>query len=126
VARSDPYGSISSGELRHQVKIYRNLVTRSPMGAELTVPMLVRPTAVWVRIEPLQGQERFVAQQIFPEANALIMMRGILARELNLDVKMWIVFRDVRRYDIVDISDVDERYRETRITCIERPIGRNV
>jgi head-tail adaptor len=126
VARSDPYASISTGELRHLVKIYRNLVTRSPMGAELMVPILVRPTAVWVRIEPLQGQERFVAQQIFPEANALITMRGMLAKELNLDVKMWIVFRESMRFDIVDISDVDERYRETKITCIERPIERNV
>lgn len=123
MAGIDPYGSIVAGELRHPIKVMKNVITRSPTGAEIPVPTPVFPSTVWARIEPLQGNERFVAQQAFPNCTTRITIRGMLARYIT--VEMWVLFRD-RVFDINDIGDVDLRYRTTILTTTERPANRNV
>ena len=119
----DPFGSIASGELRHRIAIQRKVVTRDQFGSELTNWVDVFPQMVWARVQPLQGRELFAAQQVFPEANTQITVRGMVGKDV--DVTMRVFFRN-RQFDIVDVSDIDERRREAVITAVERPAGRNI
>ena len=115
----DPFGSISPGELRHRVTFQRNIPRRDEYGAEN--PSWADFITAWARLEPLAGQELFASQQLYPESNTRITVRGAVGAQLG--VTMRAIYRG-RQFDLVNFSDVDERRIETIITAIERPPGR--
>jgi SPP1 family predicted phage head-tail adaptor len=126
MAKSNPFPSVDPGELRHRVTFQRNIPSRDQFGA--SNPNWEDFVTVWGRIEPLSGQERFVSQQLYPESNTRITVRGqvgaMLVNAQSPDVTMRAVYRG-RNFDLVNFSDVDERRIETSITAIERPSNRN-
>lgn len=113
--------SVSSGELRHRVLFQAPVSVQDAAGGD-TVAWGEVVTA-WARIEPLTGRELFTAQQVYPEANTRITVRGPIGA--LLDVTMRAYFHN-RQFDILDIGDTEERRIEAIITAIERPPGRNV
>lgn len=117
----DPFGSINPGELRHRVTFQRNIPQRDEFGG--SNPNWEKFLTCWARIEPLSGAELYASQQIYPESNTRITVRGAIAKQL--DVTMRATFRG-RQFDLVNFSDVDERRIETSIVAIERPPGRNI
>ncbi len=117
----DPFGSITPGELRHRVTFQRNVPDRDQFGAEN--PHWFDVITAWARLESLGGAELANSQQVYPESNTKITVRGVVAAKL--DVTMRAIFRE-RQFDLVNFSDVDERLIVTHITAIERPPGRNI
>lgn len=63
-----------AGQLRHRVTLQSKSVTRDAMGGE-TITWNDTVTNVPAAIEPLQGRERFLAQQIQPELSVRIRIR---------------------------------------------------
>jgi len=128
MASKDPFGSVVAGELRHRVTFQRNLPSRDAYGA--SNPNWVDFMTVWARLEPLAGQELYASQQIYPESNTRITVRGAVGKLLvdaqaqQPDLTMRALFRG-RQFDLVNFSDIDERRIETVITAVERPAGRN-
>ena len=117
----DPFGSIAPGELRHRVVFQKPIEGQSDTGAKTT--SWVNVLTAWARVEPLAGKELYSAQQLYPETNTTIIVRGLVGK--MLEQKMRALFRG-HQYDIVDIVDVDERRVEARVMAIQRPTSRAI
>jgi SPP1 family predicted phage head-tail adaptor len=102
------------GKRRHRVTITRrkgnSLGTRGQLSQEYTTV----EKNVLVSISQLSGDERVLANQVFPSATHSVNMRW---RE-GLAVEDRLTFGS-RRLNILDIDNVDERNREYVITAGE-------
>ena len=115
----DPFGAVAAGELRKRVVFQDYVEVQSVTGA--VSPSWVNIITAWARIEPLSGRELYQAQQIYPETTTQITVRGVVGK--MLDPRMRMLFEG-RQFDIIDITDIDERRVETLIMAKERPVSR--
>jgi SPP1 family predicted phage head-tail adaptor len=125
---TQPVDEIEIGQLRHRITIQTPQVTgQDSTGAELI--SWVEFAQVWANVMPIGGREIFAAAQIYPDADTRIIMRW----RSDLDPKMriwWPVSARPsnghdRQFDILNISDINERHHEIEIIALERPIERN-
>lgn len=79
------------------------------------------PTITWERwkqlrcqIEPLQGRERFEAQQVRPEVTHQVRMRYVDGLSTRYRISY-----DGRTLNIAEMINVDERNREHLLMCAE-------
>src|SRR5229473_523120 len=108
-------GNITAGELIHRVVFQKPIDRQSNTGAPIVTWQNV--ITAWARVEPLTGRELFAAQQLYPETDTRITIRGNVGK--LLDQKMRMMFRG-NQYDIQDITDLDEMRIETSIMAIQR------
>ena len=71
-------------------------------------------TSVYANIEPMGGREYVSANQVVGEANTIIRMRA-LSGLTTKDRISW----NGRKFEIVAISDKEERGREAELMCKE-------
>src|ERR1700730_18370087 len=92
-------GSVVAGELIHRVIFQKPVDAQSPTGAPIRT--WVNVVTAWARVEPLSGHELFAAQQLYPDTDTQITIRGNVGK--LLDQKMRMMFRG-NQYDIQDIT----------------------
>ncbi len=106
---------MKAGELRHRVKIQKLDEAQGGTGEILKGDADWTDFAeVWAAIEPLQGRELFIAQQISAEVNSRVKFRflkGVVPR-------MRILF-GTRKFDIKAVINLLERNREMQALCKE-------
>lgn len=71
----------------------------------------------WASVEPLQGRERFAAQQVQPETDHRIRLRYDTALT-GLKPKMRVKF-ETRVFDVLAVLNLEERNREFELLCRE-------
>jgi SPP1 family predicted phage head-tail adaptor len=103
---------LQSGQLRHRVSIEVNTPTRSATGAE--VPGWTLLADRWAAVLPQAGREFYAAKQLHAEVTHLITIRGPLAVQPEMRIRM-----GGRLFDILSVIDVEERHQELRLLCRE-------
>lgn len=108
-----------AGQLRYLVTIQQQTVARSSMGSEQ--PTWTPFAQAWAGFEPLSGRELVAAKQVQGEETTRIRMRFIA----GLNPKMRVAFVDLiqnktRIFDILGITNTEERNREITLVCVER------
>jgi SPP1 family predicted phage head-tail adaptor len=112
-----------SGALRHRVKLQApSTVAQDSFGEddggyEATPNLAVRDAA----IEPLKGNERFVAQQLDATLTHRITLRyDPVSAGLTPAHRLVMIGSTNRVFDIRDIVDIDERNQTLEIMAMER------
>lgn len=103
---------MEAGRLRHRVKLQRYDRVSDGMGGY--EEQWVDVATVWASVEPLQGRERFEAQQVQATTSHRVRMR------YRSDVKpeMRVLFGS-RILHIQAVVDPQERHRELQLLCEE-------
>lgn len=104
-----------AGELRHRVTIQEPQAGRDSYGAETVV--WVNVATVWAAIEPLAGQERFLAQSDQVLAEGMVRIR--IRYRSGITAKMRVAFSN-RVFDVQQIAEVQTRRREMLLICREK------
>lgn len=106
---------MKAGELRHRIKIQKLDEAQGGTGE------ILKGDADWTdfatrsaAIEPLQGRELFIAQQVSAEVNTRVRLRHLA----GVTPRMRILF-DGREFDIKSVLNLGERNRETELLCKE-------
>lgn len=101
-----------AGRMRHLVWVERPTTTQTASG---------EPVLTWERwkqlrcqIEPLQGRERFEAQQVRPEVTHQVRMRYVHGLSPRDRLRY-----DGRTLNISELTNVNERNREHLLLCAE-------
>lgn len=112
--------SIRSGELRHQVYFERDAGTKDDGGS--VVPVW-RPVGNPFRcsITPLSGTKQLLAMQAQARVTHTIVMRY----RQGIDPH-WRIRYGVRVFEIVSVTDVEERHRKIEILAAEVPLENTV
>lgn len=103
-----------AGKMPHRIKIQADTPTRDVLGAETSAWATIAGGNCWARIEPLSGQERWVAQQVNAESTLKVTMRYDSA----LTEQHRILFGS-RVLQINAISNTDEMNKELVVMCSE-------
>lgn len=106
-----------AGKLRHRVAITRETRTADSFG-QLTDATPETVGTVWAEIRPLSGKEMEIARQLRAETTHRIRMRRTYA-VLPTD---YLLFGS-RRFNILEITDFDERGIELSILASEITTG---
>lgn len=101
-----------SGRLRHKIEFVTNGETQDELGG--IVSGGVHFAFSMAEIKPVNGNEKFIANQVFPEATAQIICRYIA----GVTTKHKINF-GTRRFDIINSQNKDERNIELYIVAKE-------
>lgn len=104
---------MQAGKLRHRVEVQTNVEVRDTTG---------QPTNVWsvtatvrAAIEPLQGRELLIAQQVTPQIT-----HRITLRHRSLTPKQQLVEAGgTRTFQIISVANKNERNHELVVMCIE-------
>jgi len=100
------------GALRHQVTVEQPVEAQDAAGAVTkTWTSVATP---WAAVEPMRGQERFLAQQVAADVTHKITMRYESA--LASMTPKWRVSLGSRRFDLLAVLDPGER--DTAIECL--------
>lgn len=106
---------MKAGELRHRGKIQKLDEAQGGTGEILKGDADWTDFAErWAAIEPLQGRELFIAQQVSAEVNTRIRFRYLA----GVTPRMRFLF-DSREFDIKAVLNPLERKRETELLCKE-------
>lgn len=100
------------GRLRHVVKIQNATYAADAHGDE--VETLSDAETVRASIEPLQGRERWLAQQVESEVTVRIRIRY----HSEVTQQSRIIF-GTRKYEVLNVIDPQERHREMELLCKE-------
>jgi len=103
---------MNPGRLRHRVNLQRKRITRDAYGEE-AIEWTTYAT-VWAAIEPLQGQERFGAQQVKATTSHRVIIRyvkGVKAEDR--------VLYGSRALEINQVLNPDERNQQLTLICSE-------
>lgn len=101
-----------AGKLRNSITIQKDTPTRDGYGAE--VASWSTHASRWAWIQPLNGSEKYVSQQIQAITTHQITIRfatGVLP-------KMRVLF-GTRVFDIVQVLDLEEKGTELKLVCKE-------
>ncbi|MHB8100372.1 MAG: head-tail adaptor protein [Sulfuricurvum sp.] len=101
-----------SGKLRHKIQILTISGTQDNYGGLSEVETLLNETMS--EIKPIGGGERFMSNQVFPEATSQILCRYVP----GVTTKHKIKFVD-RYFDILNVQNKDERNVELIIIAKE-------
>ena len=99
------------GRLRHRVTIQTSEAVRDSYGGQTTE--WVDEKTVWASIEPLRGEERFLAQQVTASTTTKIVMRY---RPLSTDQR---IKHGETIYDIQSVIDPEKRHEMLEVMCTE-------
>ena len=107
-----------AGRLRHRVAIQDATETRDAHGGVSRA--WSTSATVWASVEPLQGRELWLAQQVQAQATVRVRMRY----RSGLDSTMRLQLLDgdgnaEKTYNIEAVMDLGERGRELEILCAE-------
>jgi SPP1 family predicted phage head-tail adaptor len=105
-----------AGQLRHRVSIQTNSAVQNGFGEPTT--SWSETAKAWARVENLQGQELFAAQQLIPEVTTKITMRYRAGMRADMRIVM-----GSRSFDIKSVLNVEERNRTLELLCIEQPLS---
>lgn len=100
------------GALRHQVTVERPVRAQDAAGAVTTTWTSV--ATPWAAVEPIRGQERFLAQQVAADVTHKITLRYESA--LSAMTPAYRVSLGARRFDLLAVMDPGER--DTTIECL--------
>lgn len=106
---------MQAGGLRHRVVI--ESATEAANATGELIPIWSALATRWASVEPLQGRERFAAQQAQPETDHRIRLRYDTALA-GLKPKMRAKF-GTRVFDILAVLNLGERKREFELLCRE-------
>lgn len=113
------------GSMRDRIRIQKNIGQQTASGAVETE--WVDFANVWASIQEQGGNELFAAQQIYPEARALIFIRYVPGIDESMRI-LWFdsaAQKDVT-YDILDQTRLEENRRHIlQVTAKRRPTERN-
>lgn len=103
---------MQAGPLRHRVTIETKREERDAHGGivEVWAPL----TTVWAAVEPLQGRELFLAQQV----DARLSHRVTLRYQADITPTHRLVFKERALYP-VSVQQVEERNRTTVVLATE-------
>lgn len=104
------------GALRHQVTVERPVRAQDAAGAVTTTWTAV--ATPWAAVEPMRGQERFVAQQVAAEVSHKITLRYESA--LAGMTPAWRISFGSRRFDLLAVLDPGERNTVIECLAVER------
>jgi head-tail adaptor len=109
----------AAGKYRHKLGVYANGTAVDAMGA----PVNPRPTSkgtligeIWAAVEPGQGQENF--KEGVTVAGSVFAIKYRAPRSFAITTSCWFQW-GTRRFDILDIGDMEERGIEAVATCRE-------
>ncbi len=106
---------MKAGELRHRIKIQKLDEAQGGTGEILKGDADWTDFADrWAAVEPLQGRELFIAQQISAEVNIRVRLRYLK----DVTARMRVLF-GTREFDIKAVLNPLERNRETELLCKE-------
>lgn len=100
------------GRLRHRVTIQQQSSTQDGYGEQVNTWSNLK--TVWASVEPLQGRERFAAQQVQTETTTRIKMRYLA----GIESKMRVAY-GTKTYDIMSVIDLEERHIVLHLMCME-------
>lgn len=103
---------LSIGRLRHRMTIQDYVASKNSFGEETKVWNDF--TEVSASVEPLSGKELFAAQQLHAETTTMIIMRYCE----GVNTSMRVLFKG-RRYDILHVSNKEERNIAMYLLCKE-------
>lgn len=106
-----------SGWYDRQVVICKNVPTVNSDGQE--VEGETEYCRRWVRITPIRGRERFIAQQAQSDVTHRVRMRYDSETKL-IEPTFWIKKLDGTRLDIRTVIDVDDAHMEIELECNRR------
>jgi SPP1 family predicted phage head-tail adaptor len=121
------------GDLRNRVTIQRYDTTRDEAGQE--IPDWKDLATVWASVQPLQGRERFIAQQVQASLSHKVTIRynrgwytewsfvtqnqiAPIGDQVKVSPKLRLVF-DGRVLEINAVIDIEERHRFLELHCSE-------
>lgn len=102
-----------AGDLHHRVTIQQPVESQNSYGEPIATWQDV--ATVWAAIEPLQGRERFDAQQVVAQVDTRIRIRY----RPGITPKMRVLF-GTRVFDIQAVVEPETRRRELQLLCRER------
>ena len=106
---------MKAGKLRHRVTIQKLDESQDGTGGIRKGSSDWSDFATrWAAIEPLQGRELFIAQQVSAEVNIRLRLRYLK----NVTPRMRVLF-DGREFDIKSVLNPGERNRELELLCKE-------
>jgi len=103
-----------AGQLRHYVVVEQpaSPVVRSASGA--VVKTWQAFATVWARVEPIGGRERFGSSEFAKELTHRVTIRALIGLTSDMRIKL-----GTRAFDILSVTDRDERGRMMQLECRE-------
>lgn len=98
--------------MRHPVQIHTPTETRSASGEP--TPTFARAEDVWASVEPLRGQELFLAQQV--DAATTIRVRMRYTSTLTTQCR---IVHEGRILEVLTILDGEDRNVDLEVMCRE-------
>lgn len=106
---------MEAGKLRHRITIQQDNGTTADASGHATANWQTYAT-VWASVQPVQGLERWRANQMQAETTHLITIRYLP----DVTTKMRALFQGVRYLNFLSVLNVDERNIEMQIQAKER------
>lgn len=97
---------------RHPVQIHTPTETRSSSGE--SIPTYARAEDIWASVEPLRGQELFLAQQV--DAATTIRVRMRYTSTLAMTSR---IVHEGRNLEVLSILNKDDRNVDLEVMCRE-------
>lgn len=88
-----------AGRLDRRIKIHTMQVVRSDYGEDVATPD--EGEAVWARVQPVSGNERYISQQVMAEATTQFTIRY----RAGVTPEQFIAYEG-RLYDILEVLEV--------------------
>lgn len=104
---------MQAGKLRHRISIRKRTVTRGTYGEEVVT--WSEHAQCWAEIDPPKSREFFGSGQT--QADVIVRMRIRYVEGVKHEMQ---VLYGTRKYDIVSISNPDERNKELIMQCKEK------
>ncbi len=102
----------TSGSLRHTIQIEEAVITQNEVG---------EPVQTWsvtatrrASVEPLQGQEKFIAQQVKADVTHRVRLRYLDGLTPSKRIRF-----NGRLLNIESVLNADEKNREMEVMCTE-------
>lgn len=102
---------ICAGDLKHKIKIQSRAIKTPVTGVDLTEEMTDEKTA-WAGIKTGRGESIFDAQQVERDVTHYFFVRYISW----ITAEHWILYK-TKRYDILDIENINEDNEFMRLRC---------
>lgn len=108
--------NINPGEFRNRITFLKSVDVENEVHE--TTKELQDYASVWASVEPLKGREYYEAQTLRQELTYKIRIR--YSPSLKIDPSTLIKFGNDRIFQIIDISNIEERNRILEIHAIEK------
>jgi SPP1 family predicted phage head-tail adaptor len=105
---------LHAGKIRHRVSIQSATTATDEYGGRTESWVTVTGGTLWAEIVPLRGGEFVEARQVQPEVTHVITLRYFS----DITPKYSVLFGS-RRFQILMVTNVEERRREMNLLCRE-------